>query len=218
MGLIHTAAILSRETEKALFYRPRPRSEKLGGQARKVKQSYFSLSGQNGRRLTKTHEGGSVWTYHVRVNVAWVATQQHCFAMWFTGPPDPPQDVKVVSFTVPDSETVSVNVSWTPGYSGGYDQQFSIHYRKKGSGSDCTEVVIGLLPENMHTVQKLSPNTEYEFMMQASNRRGNSPASPLAQVTTSGNKEIAFLLLIRTVIKRGGGGNFAVYQAFLYIS
>ena len=120
----------------------------------------------------------------------------------------------MVPFTVPDSQTVSVNVSWNPSYSGGYDQQFSIHYRKKGSGSDFTKVVIGLLPENMHTVQQLSPNTEYEFMMQASNRRGNSPTSPLAQVTTSGNKEIAFLLLIRTVIKRGGGGTLPSIRPF----
>ena len=53
LGLIHTAAILSRETEKALFYQPRPRSKKLGSEAREVKQSNFSLSGQNGRRVTK---------------------------------------------------------------------------------------------------------------------------------------------------------------------
>ena len=108
----------------------------------------------------------------------------------------------MVPFTVPRSQTVSVNVSWTPGYSGGYDQQFSIHYRKKGSGSDFTEEFIGLPLKNMHTVQQLSPNTTYEFMMQASNQRGNSQTSPLAQVTTSGNKEITCLLLNRTVIKR----------------
>ena len=112
----------------------------------------------------------------------------------------------MVPFTVPGSETVSVNVNWTPGYNGGYDQQFSIHYRKKGSGSDFTEEFVGPSRNNMHTVRQLSPNTEYEFMMQASNRRGNSPTSPLAQVTTSGNKEITFLLLIRTVIKRRGPG------------
>ena len=41
MGLIHTAAILSRLTEKDLFYHPRPRSEKLGSEARQVKQSYI---------------------------------------------------------------------------------------------------------------------------------------------------------------------------------
>ena len=43
LGLIHTAAILSRETENALFYQPRPRSKKLGSEAREVKQSNFSL-------------------------------------------------------------------------------------------------------------------------------------------------------------------------------
>ena len=41
----------TRETAKALSYHPRPRSEKLGSDARQVKQSYFSLSGQNGRRV-----------------------------------------------------------------------------------------------------------------------------------------------------------------------
>ena len=99
----------------------------------------------------------------------------------------------MVPFKVPRSQTVSVNVSWTPGYSGGYDQQFSIHYRKKGSGSDFHEEFIGLPPNNMHTVQQLSPKTEYEFMMQASNQRGNSPTSPLAQVTTPGNINISIV-------------------------
>ena len=58
MGLIHTAAMLSQETEKALFYMYHPRSEKRGSEARQVKQSYFNLSGQNGRRVTKAHEQG----------------------------------------------------------------------------------------------------------------------------------------------------------------
>lgn len=96
--------------------------------------------------------------------------------------------MKVVPFQVPHSQTVSVNVSWTPGYSGGYVQGFSIHYRHKGSGTDFTEEFIGRLPTNIYTVQKLSPTTQYEFMMQASNQRGNSPTSPMAQVTTPGNK------------------------------
>ncbi|CAH3172596.1 unnamed protein product, partial [Porites lobata] len=120
--------------------------------------------------------------YCVATNVLGNDTQQYIIRE--RGPPNAPQDVKVVPFKVPRSQTVSVNVSWTPGYSGGYDQQFSIHYRKKGSGSDFHEEFIGLPPNNMHTVQQLSPKTEYEFMMQASNQRGNSPTSPLAQVTT----------------------------------
>ena len=55
MGLIHTAAILSLETEKALFYHPRPRSEKFGSEARQVRQSYFSLLRQNGCCVNKAH-------------------------------------------------------------------------------------------------------------------------------------------------------------------
>lgn len=73
--------------------------------------------------------------------------------------------MKVVPFQVPHSQTVSVNVSWTPGYSGGYVQGFSIHYRHKGSGTDFTEEFIGRPPTNIYTVQKLSPTTQYEFMM-----------------------------------------------------
>ena len=38
MGLIHAVAILSRETVQALFYNPQLRSEKLGSDARQVKQ------------------------------------------------------------------------------------------------------------------------------------------------------------------------------------
>ena len=64
LELIHTAAILSRETEKALFYHPRPRSEKLGSEARQVKQSNFSLSGQNGRRMTKAVCTTALIHYH----------------------------------------------------------------------------------------------------------------------------------------------------------
>ena len=110
---------------------------------------------------------------------------------FFTGAPDPPVDVKLVPFQVPDAQTVSVNVSWTPGYSGGFDQEFSIHYRKKESGGDFIEESIGHPANNMHTVHNLSPNTEYEFMMQASNQRGKSEASAEAQVTTPGKKYIS---------------------------
>ena len=35
-----------------------PRSEKLGSEARQVKESFLSLTGQNGRRVTKAHLSG----------------------------------------------------------------------------------------------------------------------------------------------------------------
>ena len=73
MGLIHTAAMLSQETEKALFYMYHPRSEKRGSEARQVKQSYFSLSGQNGRRVTMAHEKGH--NIHIQI----LQTDLHIF-------------------------------------------------------------------------------------------------------------------------------------------
>ena len=50
-----TRHIVPKDWKKALSYFPQPRSKKLGSEARQVKQNYFSLSGQNGRRVTKAH-------------------------------------------------------------------------------------------------------------------------------------------------------------------
>ena len=46
-----------RDWKKALFYHPQPCSEKLRNIRLDRKQSYFSFSGQSGRRVTKAHQG-----------------------------------------------------------------------------------------------------------------------------------------------------------------
>ena len=52
----HTAAILSRETRKALFYHAKPRGGNHGGEAWRGKTKLFwSLSGQYGRRVTRAN-------------------------------------------------------------------------------------------------------------------------------------------------------------------
>ncbi|KAL9964644.1 hypothetical protein ACROYT_G028318 [Oculina patagonica] len=101
------------------------------------------------------------------------------------GAPDAPMDVKLVTFKVEGAKTVSVNVSWTPGYSGGYDQVFTVHYRVKGSGADLLEETVGHPDNNICTITGLYPRTEYEFTVQASNQAGKSQASVLTQVTTT---------------------------------
>ena len=93
--------------------------------------------------------------------------------------------MKLVSFPVPEAITVSVNVSWTPGYDGGFPQEFSIHYKRKGA-ADFTEQSVGNPPNYMHTVQQLGPQTAYEFKVLANNERGKSQASPVTQVMTIG--------------------------------
>ena len=93
---------------------------------------------------------------------------------------------------MPNAKTVSVEVSWTPGYSGGFPQQFSIHYRKKGSSGDFIEESVYNPANNMYTVKGLSPNTEYEFLVQATNDRGVSQTSVKAQVMTPGKTTCIF--------------------------
>ena len=51
----HGGHIVPRDWKKLCFYHSRPRSEKLWSEAGQVKQSYISLSGQNGRRASKAH-------------------------------------------------------------------------------------------------------------------------------------------------------------------
>ena len=106
-------------------------------------------------------------------------------SMLSTGAPDTPQDVELVSVQFPDAKTVSVNVSWMPGYNGGFRQEFSIHYKRKSVG-DFTEEYVGNPHNSMYTVRQLRPETEYQFMVQATNERGKSAVSPLTQVMTIG--------------------------------
>ena len=55
MGLCHTAAILSRETEIALFYLPSLAPTFFTSRVVHVKQSFFSLLVQHGRRVNKAY-------------------------------------------------------------------------------------------------------------------------------------------------------------------
>ncbi|KAJ7323708.1 Hemicentin 2 [Desmophyllum pertusum] len=120
--------------------------------------------------------------YCVAVNILGRDNQEYTIRN--RGVPDAPIDVKLVPFKVDGAKTVSVDVSWTPGYSGGYDQVFTIHYRVKGSGTDFVEQSVGHPDNNMHTIQGLYPETEYEFLVQASNQAGTSQASALKHVAT----------------------------------
>ena len=63
----HTAAILSRETKKDLFYHAKPRSgvESMGVRLGVVKQSFFGLPGQYGRRVTRANRLAGRQAHHL---------------------------------------------------------------------------------------------------------------------------------------------------------
>ena len=107
-----------------------------------------------------------------------------------TGVPDAPTRVKVVAFQVDGAKSVCVNVSWTPGYSGGYPVVFAVLYRVKRSGADLEEESVGNPDNNTCTIKGLFPKTEYEFNVQSTNQVGKSQASVLAQVSTPGSNDL----------------------------
>ena len=55
MGLFHTVAILSLETEITLFYHPNLTPEFFTARSRVVKESFFGLSAQYGCHVTKAN-------------------------------------------------------------------------------------------------------------------------------------------------------------------
>lgn len=112
------------------------------------------------------------------------------------GVPDAPTQVKLVAFQVDGAKTVCVNVSWTPGYSGGYDQVFTVLYRVKGIGADLVERFVGHPDDNICTIHRLFPKTEYQFTVQSANQAGRSQASVSAQVSTPGNIDLIQVLYL----------------------
>ena len=108
--------------------------------------------------------------------------------------------MKLAAFQVEGAKTVCVNVSWTPGYSGGYDQVFTVLYRVKGSGADLVEQFVGHPDDNICTIQKLFPKTEYQFTVQSANQVGKSQASVLAQVSTPGIKDLMQVLYLHWIM------------------
>ena len=105
------------------------------------------------------------------------------------GFPDKPINVVVHGVVVPGATTVNVNVSWIPGYSGGYPQSFKVKYRAKQlRGPFTTSDASNTLITNVFVVTGLKPETEYEFGVQAQNERGEGEMSNLVLYTTPSKK------------------------------
>ena len=98
------------------------------------------------------------------------------------GPPDPPHNVAVLSKT-----SVSVTLSWIPGYNGGYNDT-RLHVSYQASGNDntyLTQVIDGT--RSYLTVDILQSSSVYEFTLTARNSHDGGSESDQTQITVRTN-------------------------------
>ncbi|MEQ2298224.1 Protein turtle B [Ameca splendens] len=87
--------------------------------------------------------------------------------------------------------TTSANVSWEPGYDGGFEQTFSVWYGPVSKRTDFGPHDWHSMPvsgaQTWLVVPGLEPGTEYQFSVLAQNKLGTGPFSEVVMVTTTGS-------------------------------
>uniref|UniRef100_A0A9J8B7J7 Immunoglobulin superfamily, member 9Ba n=1 Tax=Cyprinus carpio carpio TaxID=630221 RepID=A0A9J8B7J7_CYPCA len=84
------------------------------------------------------------------------------------------------------ASTSSANVSWEPGYDGGFEQTFSVWYGPNDLGPHDWLSIPVHGSQTWLVVQGLEPKTAYEFSVLAQNKLGTGPFSEVVTVTTGG--------------------------------
>ncbi|XP_051966424.1 protein turtle homolog B-like isoform X4 [Xyrauchen texanus] len=89
------------------------------------------------------------------------------------------------------ASTSSANVSWEPGYDGGFEQTFSVWYGPVKVKNDLGPHDWLSIPvsgsQTWLMVQGLEPKTAYQFSVLAQNKLGTGPFSEVVTVTTGGH-------------------------------
>uniref|UniRef100_A0A8C9ZX81 Immunoglobulin superfamily member 9B n=1 Tax=Sander lucioperca TaxID=283035 RepID=A0A8C9ZX81_SANLU len=87
--------------------------------------------------------------------------------------------------------TTSANVSWEPGYDGGFEQTFSVWYGPVSKKTDFGPHDWHSMPvsgaQTWLVVPGLEPGTEYQFSVLAQNKLGTGPFSEVVTVNTAGS-------------------------------
>ena len=97
-----------------------------------------------------------------------------------TSRPDPPSYLKILNVTYN-----SVNLTWTPGFNGGFNQTFKIRYQREGA---INYQYVDVAPQGIDTfeVQDLKVDTKYSISIMAFNTVGASAyTSPIIVSTKS---------------------------------
>jgi hypothetical protein len=76
------------------------------------------------------------------------------------GPPQTP-----THFTLVSSTDISIVIEWIPGYNGGHEQTFNIHYRIVNETKTWLPQKIPQYNRHTYTLSGLQSNTSYELRM-----------------------------------------------------
>ena len=101
-----------------------------------------------------------------------------------TSRPDPPSYLKILNVTYN-----SVNLTWTPGFNGGFNQTFKIRYKREGADNF---QYVDVSPQGTDTfeVQDLKVDTKYSISIMAFNSIGASAYT--APIIVSTKSEYSF--------------------------
>lgn len=97
------------------------------------------------------------------------------------GPPDPPTDVYVIPFTT------AISVFWIQGSNGGFHQRFYLEYKTEASIIwNRKSLPNDSLQLQYYTINKLTPNTQYQVKIFSRNLVGRSNATQSVFINTTG--------------------------------
>ena len=111
-----------------------------------------------------------------------LGSDEHTVTLNVRSKPDPPQDLRVIGVTYK-----SVNLTWQPGFDGGFKQSYRIRMMKTGSEHYFT---VDVRPDGAteFEVVDLQPSTEYNFAIMAHNEKGESSYTDMSVKATTASK------------------------------
>ncbi|KAL4229489.1 Immunoglobulin C1-set domain [Mactra antiquata] len=120
---------------------------------------------------------------------------------------DKPDDIKQFKHLDDLTTTTSIGLTWKPGSNGGLPQTFHIRY-KKSSTTTWNYVNINDTGDHVmnYTITGLTDKTQYDVVIYASNRKGNSKESALIALTKEREETSSYIF----GIAGGVGGAVAV--------
>ncbi|XP_035236091.1 protein turtle homolog A isoform X1 [Anguilla anguilla] len=126
------------------------------------------------RPLKKDHQGA--WECHVTNRVATISTSTIVLVLGTS-----PHAVSSVS-VIPEMN--QANVSWEPGFDGGYTQKFSVWLRQASRGKhEWTSLLVPTSKSHL-LVTGLLPGTSYQFSILPQNKLGSGPFSEITTIRT----------------------------------